>query len=390
MAKRLSIIGILLIAVIYTIAKSKSSKSSVESNAISRQHLSPNGIKIPARPNTRQRSSDLTLDSLCERLSKAEKIQTGSQVFQKILSQLSDLDSAHLIAMLGRLNSASCGGKSRSTLEQAIVSALGSQTPELALDYVLSRDSEEPGRWNYFIEGNLLLGKWDKMTAASLAEWLDARRELLHTDKSTLIGILETSLLTKLVQTDPATAMKRARALPESQALAIIGNSFRQRSDLLGPDEAINFLRESLNRVGHEELVGITCGRKLYPEGLETLQSFFRKHDASRAEKKAILFKAVGMQVNMGGQGPTDEFIQRTRQFAEDEDVGNADELTAVILGTTADRDHEDKRAVDQLLSYNPGPSAIQIFLKARGNSLDTTQARRIEDYLDSSDGRVK
>lgn len=226
--------------------------------------------------------------------------------------------------MLGELKSENCEESSKSNLEVAIVSALARQTPELALDYVLSRYTEEPERWNYFMEGNLQLGKWGKMDTASLTGWLDAHRELLLTDKSPLIGNLETSVLTQLLQSDPASAMNRARSLPETQALAIIGNTFRQRSDLLGPDQAIDFLREALNREGHEELVGITCGRKLYSGGLESLRSFFRKHDASQPEREAILFQAVEMQVNMGFQGTSDEFIQRTRQFAEDENIGNA------------------------------------------------------------------
>lgn len=388
MAKQLTIIGILLIAAILVIGGSKLIRPD-GSEPVSRNPRDTEGIESPAPRNSRKKASDLTLNSLCERLSKAAKTGTGDEVYRKIAGQLKELEDTQLILILGESKNAGCEEATESNLELAIVDALFSQSPELALDYVLSRYSESPERWGSFIEGNVLLGNWERMSVASLTKWLDTHRELLLTDKSPLIGILETAVLTQLVQSDRAAAIKRARSLPETQALSIIGDAFRQRSDLLDPDLSIAFLREALNGKGHEELVGQTCGLQLHSKGPDELRSFFRKHDATLAEREAILLQAVTMQVNMSDQGKIDDFIQRTRRFAEDEEVGNANELTAVILGTTADRDHKDKRAVDQLLGYKPGPSAIQIFLKARGNSLDKAQAKRINDYLESAASSV-
>src|SRR6478609_8212044 len=120
MLKRFSIFGILLIASILIIARSGSPKS-VESKPVSRQHPDANGVEIPTSRNSRRRAPDLTPGSLCERLSKAQKIGASDDVFRKITSQLGELDGAQLIQMLDELKSASCEEKSKSSLELAIV-----------------------------------------------------------------------------------------------------------------------------------------------------------------------------------------------------------------------------------------------------------------------------
>jgi len=84
------------------------------------------------------------------------------------------------------------------------------------------------------------------------------------------------------------------------------------------------------------------------------------------------------MEVGMGFKGTPREFIDQVRAFASEESPGIAGNLTALILGTVADHDHEDQAAVDMLLSFEPDAEALRLFLKTRGATLDAKQRERI------------
>jgi uncharacterized radical SAM superfamily protein len=89
------------------------------------------------------------------------------------------------------------------------------------------------------------------------------------------------------------------------------------------------------------------------------------------------------MDMDMGlGEDPVEAFHVRMRAIAEAEGFGNANDITAVILGLRSDRGHQDERCVDELLSYNPEPSALNIFLGVRGNDMDAAQRARINERL--------
>jgi hypothetical protein len=179
--------------------------------------------------------------------------------------------------------------------------------------------------------------------------------------------------------------MDRVRSLPPSIATAAIDSAFRQRSNLLAPDQAIEFLRDGLSRENHEALVGHVCGTQLYSKSPDDMREFFQKHEATPAEREAIIREAVKMKVGMGGYGgDTGKFLEASRKLAAEEGPGALDHITAVILGETSERDHEDRKAVDLLLEFEPDDEALHTFLEIRRSSLEESQRRRIEERLSS------
>jgi hypothetical protein len=87
----------------------------------------------------------------------------------------------------------------------------------------------------------------------------------------------------------------------------------------------------------------------------------------------------------MGYGGDMPAYIERVRAFAAEEAPGARDDATGIILGTVADRDHDDKAAVDGILEFDLRGTAIRAFLKQRGNSFDENQRARIADRIDMS-----
>ena len=112
--------------------------------------------------------------------------------------------------------------------------------------------------------------------------------------------------------------------------------------------------------------------------------AFFRTHEATLKEREAIIYQAVNMEVNMGFKGTPREYIEQVRAFANEEGPGITGKLTALILGTVADHDHNDKAAVDILLDYDPDDASLRVFLKTRGATLDEKQRQRITERLGS------
>ena len=329
------------------------------------------------------RSEVLSVDEFCTRLAAAKKKGTEDAVRHSIVKAASALSSDRLVKMIADVKTSSCVGTAGLSLEITLVDALASNHPELAADYVVGAFSDHPASWESFCGFGLFDG-WARKDLASLIAWSDHHRELFASDKRTIVIGSEMAIFKYLMKSEPADAMARVHTLPTDLAFATVDRTFRERSELLDPDQSIDFLRDALNRENHEDLVGETCGTQIYRLGRDKMKAFFLAHDATLKEREAILYQAVTMEVNMGFKGTPREYIDEVRAFANEEGPGITGKLTALILGTIADRDHDDKAAVDMLLGFDPDDAALRVFLKARGASLDAKQRERITARLGS------
>jgi hypothetical protein len=71
-------------------------------------------------------------------------------------------------------------------------------------------------------------------------------------------------------------------------------------------------------------------------------------------------------------------FHDRMRNIADTEGFGNSNDLTPMILAIRSVKDRQDKRAVDELFTYDPTASSLEIFLNERGESMDADQRTRV------------
>ncbi|HEY1123935.1 MAG TPA: hypothetical protein VGE67_20115 [Haloferula sp.] len=344
--------------------------------------IAPNPPSSTASKSRQREARDLSPEALCERISKASGHGDKDAIFKAIRRDLSQLNPSEIIAMLDRLTTSNAGTKT--DLEILLLDTLATKEPSLVADQLLARfQSEDGDSWESFSAS--FFDQWIGSDDSAAMAWLDARDNLRANDSAArrMVVIGETAALTHLLQKAPTAALDRVHSLPTDIAAPAINATFRQQSSLLAPDQAIEFLRGGLGGQNHEALVGLVCGTQLYSQSPETLREFFRKHDAALPEREAIIREAVKMKVGMGGYGgDTDKFLAESRKLAEEEGPGALDHITAVILGETSDRDHQDQKAVDLLLSFNPNNEALRTFLEIRGSSLEKSQRLRIEERL--------
>ena len=337
-------------------------------------HASPDTTRN-ARP---RRDSPVDVASLFKRFRLAESYGTTDEVYRKIVSELKQFDADHILAMLAEVDSASDDGDVRSRVRAALFNALCGIDRGLACEYTISAPADNS--FQYQAAANFDF--WESEDSTKLIAWVDAHEKELSAS-GFLFNQAQVAAVSRLLKEDAAAAMERVKGLPAAQVGAIVSGVIGRNDNLFPPDQAIGFLREAMSRTGHEEILGKACGPQLYKEDESALQAFFRRHDTTREEGEAILFQSVKMDMQMGlGEDPIDAFHKRMRDLAEAEGFGNANDLTAVILGIRSDRDHEDKRAVDELLSYDPDASALMIFLGERGKSIDADQRDRITERL--------
>jgi len=337
----------------------------------------------PRASRRNDRSTVPSVEEFCKRLAVAETKGTEDGVRKSIKKEASGLSADQLVRLLAEIKTSSCAGRAGLALEITLADSLASNHPALAADYAVDAFSDHPASWEAFCGMGLFDG-WARKDLASLIVWSDQHRALFASDKSTIVIASEMAVLKILMKSEVANAMARIHSLPADLALATVGRTFREQSYLLDPDQTIDFLRESLKRENHEDLVGETCGPQLYRGGSDAMRAFFRKHDATLKEREAIIYQAVNMEVNMGFKGTPREYIDQVRAFADEEGPGVTGKLTALILGTIADRDHDDKAAVDMLLGFDPDDASLRVFLKTRGATLDAKQNQRITERLGS------
>jgi hypothetical protein len=336
------------------------------------------------RATTRNdRTKVLSVEEFCKRLVTAKTKGTEDAVRSSIKKETSNLSADQLVRLLAEVKTSSCAGRTGLALEITLADSLALNHRALAADYAVAAFSSQPTTWESFCVLGLFDG-WAKQDVNSLIAWSDQHRGLFASDKSTIVIASETAILKILMKSESANAIARIHSLPSDLALATVGRTFREQSRLLEPDQAIDFLRDALNRENHEDLVGETCGTQLYRGGRDKMRTFFRNHDATLKEREAIIYQAVNMEVNMGFTGAPREYVEQVRAFTNEEGPGITGKLTALVLGTIADHDHDDKSAVDMLLAYNPDAASLQVFLKARGASLDAEQSQRIAERLAS------
>jgi hypothetical protein len=325
---------------------------------------------------------DLSPGALCERLSKASPTSDTEAVYHSIRRDLLHLTADEIVNMLTGLSTPNCASTG-TTLEVLLLDLLAKKEPALTADYMLTHCKAGDIHWDFF--SSSLFDLWIKKDAAAAVAWLDSQRDHLPEDASLCVVVRgETSVLTHLFATDVPTAMERARSFPPQLAFPVIDTTFRQRSDLLPPNQAIDFLRDGLGRENHAALVGFVCGMQLYAGSPDALRAFFRTHEATLAEREAIIREVAKMKVGMGFGGDVGKFLAESRQFAEEDGPGAVDYITAVILGETSDRDRQDRQAVDQLLGFNPDDEALRTFLEIRANNLEKSQRLRVEARLSS------
>ncbi|MCX6878206.1 MAG: hypothetical protein NTW21_31000 [Verrucomicrobia bacterium] len=329
------------------------------------------------------RSKALAVEEFCKRLAVARTKGTEDGVRSSIQHAAGALSSDELLRMIAEVRNASCAGSLGFNIELILVGALANRNPALAADYAVDAFSNNPTAWEFFCGMGLFDG-WATKDVNALIAWSDQHRDLFASDKSTIVIGSETAILKILMKSGLANAMARVRSLPNDLALATVGRTFGERPDLLEPDQAIDFLRDALGRKSHEDLVGEICGPQLYRGGRDKLRAFFRQHDATLKEREAIIYQAVNSEVNMGFKGTPREYIEQVRAFANEEGPGITGKLTALILGTVADRDHNDKAAVDMMLEHDPDHASLRVFLKTRGATLDGKQRQRIAERLGS------
>lgn len=327
------------------------------------------------------KDSPMTADALCERFKRAVKNETVVGVHQKIVDELKRLDAERLLTLLAevdQLNLASGDEGIQIYARGALLAALSSISREsaaayltpLCIDFHLSHSADE------------LIRNWLATDPKGLIHWLDDHRDDLL-GHSEFLTLAESDALTFLITKDQASALDRIDLLPSEHARDIVLKVFKRRSRLLDPDQAIIFLREALSRKDHEDAVGEACGWWFYEKDEAEIQAFFQRHHTTIKEGEAILFQSVKAGIKIGrGEEPVSVYHQRMRALAEAEGFGNANELSAVILGVTVDRDHQDKRAVDELLSFDPDIKAIEIFIETSGSSLGEAQRGRINERL--------
>ncbi|MCW1923715.1 hypothetical protein OKA05_14205 [Luteolibacter arcticus] len=335
-----------------------------------------------AATKSRERESpDLSLEALCARLSKAWPTSDMDAIYRAIRRDLDDLTADEIVGMLDQLATANCAATG-TTLEVLLLDLLGKKEPSLTADHLLASCKAGDINWDFF--SSSFFEQWIQNDAAAATAWLDeVRRTRLPEDSSLVVVVRgEIAVLVQLLEKDPAAAMNRGRSFTPNFAALVIDAAFRKRSELLAPDQAIEFLRDGLGRENHEALVGHVCGTQLYSKGPDDMREFFRKHAATLPEREAIIREAAQMKVRMGFGGDAEAFLSESRQFAEEEGPGAVDHITAVILGETSDRDREDRKAVDLLLGFNPDDDALRTFLEIRGASIDKAQRLRIEERL--------
>lgn len=299
-----------------------------------------------------------------------------------IRREFRNLSTDQILKLLGDVGPAACDDRAGHLLEDLLVLALMRKDGALAADYVIGVYDSAPERWAYLTDLHLF-EEWAQDDLEGLAEWLEKHRDLWLTGKRPLLVNGGSAAMRKLLQVDTAAALAHAKSLPPELAFKVVDQTFRSRSGLLAPDQAIRFLRQALTGGNHEALVGYVCGGELYSKGEDGIRSFFRVHEATLGEREAIILEAAERELNMGYGGDDRTFVDRVRAFAEEEGPGVKDEATGIILGIMADRNHDDKAAVDQILEFDLRGPAIQAFLKKRGNSFDARQRERIADRTD-------
>lgn len=339
-------------------------------------------LSAPATKSRIREAPDLSPEALCGRLAKSLPTKSTNAVYESIRSNLRHLSADEILTLLGQLDATACRNM-RSMLEVLLLNLLAKKEPAITADYLLTHCGAGDIHWDGFSE--LFFGDWIRNDLEAALAWLDRHHQNLPSDGSVVvIGRAETAVLSRMIQNDPHAAMVRLKSFPRTLSFPVIDSTFRRQSHLLKPDQAIVFLREGLGSENHEALVGHVCGGQLYSKGPDGMRDFFRKHETTLAEREAIIREAFTMEVNMGYRGDAEEFLRRSRLFAEQEAPGALDHITAVILGVISDRDREDRKAVDILLGYNPNAEALRTFLETRGNSIEEAQRIRIQERLDS------
>jgi hypothetical protein len=331
-------------------------------------------------PHHQTRSAQTTppsVESLRSRLRLAEKNKNLDAIRQKISSELRQLPAEELLKMLDEADSLDGDFLARSYFRTALFNALSGIDRGRAVEYAILAP-EDKGLL-YCVEGTIAL--WVGEDPAGFIGWVDAHRQELMGNLS-IFRQAEREVIMHLLNSDLSTAKVRAKNLPQ-EIMKDVVNGLSSNMGALSSDQAIDFLRETLSRTDHEVAVGLACGGELYHKEEAAIQEFFRKHKTTKKEGEAILFQAAKRDMGMGlGKDPVDAFHMRMRAIAESEGFGNANEITAVILAIRSDWVHQDERYVDELLSYDPEPSALNIFLGERGNDIDAAQRARINERL--------
>ncbi|MGJ8677865.1 MAG: hypothetical protein ACSHX0_10135 [Akkermansiaceae bacterium] len=331
--------------------------------------------RMPRAESRLRQIPSLSLESLSERFRQAVRNKTLNAVHKKVFLELSRLDDEQLMRLLDEVDTASDDNLVQPYLSAVLFDALCGVNRELAADYLVSvsEDGILQFRFTFFFDD------WHNEDPVEYLAWLDSNRAQLSKD-GFLFGLAEGVVLTDLIETDRAAGLEHVKTLPEEHSRDVVFRVFSTRPYLLPPDQAITFLRDALSNHDHEDILARVCGFQLC---IDNMQAFFERHNTTQQESEAILFTAVSMKIGGGlGEEPVNVFNQRMRKLAKEEGLCNADDLTAVILGVMSERDRQDERAVDELLSYNPSPSALEIFLGERRDSLDSTQRERVTRRL--------
>ena len=373
---------ILFVSAVVVFLESAREKTQGDSEPWHHAHTMRNGTPKSARRAFRGPGRSITVISVNERFLQALESDTVSAVYQRIEADLSRLEAEDVLTLLDEADLANEHGTLNLNVTPALFDALWKINREVAAKRLLGRRSlRENDHIRYRIP--LFFADWMREVPSEFISWLDRNRQDLMSDLQ-LFSAGEIIAITALTERDAANGMERVQSLPAEQARKIVSGVFSQRLDFLPPDRAISFLRTALSQHGHEEIVGHACGTQLYDESESSLMEFFERHTTTREEGEAILFQVVKTRIQIGlGPESVGDYLQSVRAFSEARGFRNANDLAAVILGVTSDRDHDDERAVSELLSYEPGRSALEIFLAERGDSMDDTQRRRVTDRLE-------
>lgn len=283
---------------------------------------------------------------------------------------LLDLSAEELCVEIDEIAALDLEDNVRKQLQGMILGVLAEKDPKLAMEKFSDElgDQESGMHWQL----SSALKKWAEKDPVGAVAWLDQQIASGKLEGKSLDGRnrslvqFESSIMGPLLETDPASATARIKALPESQRMELLQHgSFIQVTEKNEVTYA-KLVRDTLESddVGH--VLANTAGELARQGGFERVDGFIASTRATNDEKKLIVTEAV--QNKISPANVTMEELDKARAWAAGLAPDVVDKATGEALASTLWRGGNFQKVSELALKYQASTGNDEVlasFLKS-------------------------
>jgi hypothetical protein len=283
---------------------------------------------------------------------------------------LMDLSADELCVEIDEIAALDLEDNVRKQLQGMILGVLAEKDPKLALEKFSDQlgDQESGLHWQL----SSALKKWAEKDPVGAVTWLDQQIASGKLEGKSLDGRnrsltqFEGSIMGPLLDSDPALATARIKALPESQRVDLLQQGSWVHITEKNEGSYAKLVRDSLEseKVGH--VLANTAGNLARQGGFERVDGFIANSHATDEEKKLIVTEAFENKINPANM--TMEELEKARVWAAKQSPGVVDKATGEAIASSLWRGGDFQKASELALKYQASTGSDEVlaaFLKS-------------------------